>query len=177
MLKSLLVQTNPWRDLPCTDPQCSTCAPGKGARPGQCKIRSVVYQNSCTPCQTKGDSTKYIGETGRTMLERGKEHQRDALGRDSKSHMKEHILRSHPDRLEDILDSFRMTLLKSCPSALSRMVREAVEIARGGQGTLLNSKDEYNRCLLPTMTIEGPKPIRQQEQEDTPSVEPLSKKE
>ena len=43
-------------------------------------------------------------------------------------------------------------------------MREAVEIARAP--VVLNSKEEYNRCLLPRMTLEGPKAIRVQELEE-----------
>ena len=151
MIKSLLVQTNPRKDLPCADPQCTTCSPGDDARPGQCRVRSVVYQNRCIPCQTMGDTSRYVGEKGRTMLKRGKERHRDALGRDIRSHMKDHMSQKHPEYLENVLESFRMTLVKSCPSALTRQFREAVEISRREPGTLLNTKEEYNRCLLPTM--------------------------
>ena len=48
-----------------------------------------------------------------------------------------------------------MDLVKSAPSALERQVREAVDIRRIPQGHLLNLKEEYNRCLLPTKVMEG----------------------
>ena len=83
-------------------------------------VRSVVYQNTCIPCKTKGDKTRYIGETGKTMLERGKEHQLDALTLNNKSLMRDHILVEHPQMLENVLDSFRMTVVKTCPPALTR---------------------------------------------------------
>ncbi len=98
---------------------------------GQCKVRSVVYQNSCIPCKTQGEKTRYIGKTGRTMLERSKEHQLDALTLKNKSHMRDHILEKHPHMLENVLDTFRMTVVKNCPSALTRQVREVITIARG----------------------------------------------
>ena len=45
MLKSFLVQTDPWKDTPCTDTQKTACAQGEGAKPGQCNVMSVVYRN------------------------------------------------------------------------------------------------------------------------------------
>ena len=43
MIKSLLVRSDPWKDIACTDTQCSTCQPGEDAKPGKCRVRSVVY--------------------------------------------------------------------------------------------------------------------------------------
>ena len=58
---------------------------------------------------------------------------------------------------------------------MTRQVREAIEIARGGGDNLLNSKDEYNRCLLPTLHVEGHKPLIIQEQENSRKEEPLTR--
>ena len=80
MIKSLLVQADPWKDLPCSEPQCTTCVPGEDSKPGQSRIKSLVYQNRCISCQKQGKMSRFVGETGRTMIERGKEHQADALG-------------------------------------------------------------------------------------------------
>ena len=62
--------------------------------------------------------------------------------------------------------AYRMSIVKRAKTALERQVREAIEIARAPEGSLLNQKEEYNRCLLPTMTMVGPKSIRVQERED-----------
>ena len=65
-----------------------------------------------------------------------------------------------------MLDTFSMTVVKSTRSALQRQVREAVEIARDRSFLLLNSKEEYNRCLVPSIRMEGPShPKRQAEVE------------
>ena len=50
-----------------------------------------------------------------------------------------------------------MRCVRSCKSALQRQVREAVEIASDKSHCLLNSKEEYSRCVLPTLVAEGPK--------------------
>ena len=47
--------------------------------------------------------------------------------------MKDHMARNHPDHLQEVLESVRMMLIKPCPSALTRQVREAIEISRGNQ--------------------------------------------
>ena len=99
------------------------------------------------------------------MLERSGEHQGDALKQSETSHMRTHMVGKHPSKLPEVLTSFRMNVVKRASSALDRQVREAVEISRAPEGTLLNQKEEYNRCLLPRMILEGPKPMMVQEQE------------
>ena len=39
-------------------------------------------------------------------------------------------------------------------SSLNRQVREAVRIRRWGEGVVLNSKSEFNRCKLGRLTLE-----------------------
>ena len=81
----------------------------------------------------------------------------------------------HGGRLEEITTQFRMDMRMAAPSALKRRVREAVEIGRAGRSvTLLNQKEEYNRCLLPTMMMEGPESIREQEDQDEGTGAPAS---
>merc|ERR1712082_121659 len=148
MLKHILTNSNPWKDRPCNPPQCSTC---QGEHPGTCRILSVVYSNTCLKCKDLGKEIKYIGESARTMLERSKEHQRDALASKETvktSHMRDHTILAHGGEEEGILGLFRMDLVKTAPTALERQIREAVEIRRAPQEHLLNLKEEYNRCLL-----------------------------
>merc|ERR1712239_3312 len=107
MLKHILTNSDPWKDRPCDHPKCSTC---KGEHPGTCRIRSVVYSNTCLKCKTLGKEIKYIGESARTMLERSKEHQRDALASKETvktSHMRDHTILAHGGEAEGILGLFR----------------------------------------------------------------------
>ena len=71
--------------------------------------------------------------------------------------------------MHNILKSFVMRGIKSCNSALSRQVREAVEISRDSSHCLLNLKEEYNRCVLPTLQAVGPPSIREQVSMDSPT--------
>ena len=60
-----------------------------------------------------------------------------------------------------------MDVVKSCSTDLEHQVREAVEIRRvSAPAHLLNLKEEYNRCLFPTMVMEGPRSVREQEEQD-----------
>ena len=131
---------------------------------GVCGIQSMVYQDVCQLCKVDDKVSRYVGETSRTMVERTAEHQRNALGL-SKRHMKDHTRTHHPNSMDKGVESFTMHAIKPCRSALSRQVREAVEISQDSFHCLLNSKDEYNRCLLPSISVAGPPSIREQEEE------------
>ena len=52
----------------------------------------------------------------------------------------------HPNSLFEVLTTFRMNVVKKTSSALEIQVREAVEIARAPAASILNLKEEYNRC-------------------------------
>ena len=78
------------------------------------------------------------------------------MDQEASSHMRDHMASHHPDRVADVLDSFNIGRIKSAPSALSRQIREAVEISQDKSHCLLNSKEEYNRCILPSLIIKGP---------------------
>ena len=51
MLRAILTKSNPWSDAPCDHPQCSTC---DGDKPGDCKVRNIVYTNQCMICKEGG---------------------------------------------------------------------------------------------------------------------------
>ena len=155
MLRSILTSSDPWRDQPCGHPQCTTCL---GDNPGSCKTRSVVYTNTCMLCKEIGRRTYYVGETGRSLAERNRDHQGDALAKSLKiSHMRDHMAREQGDKMEELLDTYRMDIVKATRSALEHQVREAVENGRACDGVLLlNQKEEYTWCLLPKLCMEGP---------------------
>ena len=115
MLKTILTSSNPWKLMPCSSPQCTFCLPGKFSKPGSCKVRYVVYTNICLHCSDKGVYSRYNGETGRNTLGRMKEHQAEALARNKRSHMWEHMSSNHPHQLSDVLSS----VLVSNPESLS----------------------------------------------------------
>ena len=60
--------------------------------------------------------------------------------------------------------SICMRRIKKCSRTLNRQIREAVEIIQDGSKYLLNSKVEYNRCILPSLQALGPPPLAVQEQ-------------
>ena len=118
---------------------------------GRSKTKSVTYVTSCRLCKTQGKQTIYIGESGRSLYERGGEHIKNSMGEGkAKSHIKDHYRESHPG--EEIgPESFRYDVTGSYYSALDRQMAEAIKIQRAQISgvTVLNSKMEFNRCLIP----------------------------
>ena len=95
------------------------------------------------------------------MYVRGLEHAADV----KVSHMREHIISDHGELLPRLMEAphtlFSMQIIHTARSALSRQIREAVEIGSNTTGgTILNSKEELSRCLIPVIHVEGPKNIQ-----------------
>ena len=99
----------------------------------------------------KGKSAVYYGETARTAYERGKEHWQDGEKGIEESHMWTHQQEQHEGDGEI---RFGMKIVKAHNSAFSRQVHEAVEIILSKNQTILNSKQEYNRCILPKLAVQ-----------------------
>ena len=79
------------------------------------------------------------------------EHWGDANKGALKSHMVKHQSIKHPGEQP----RFLFKVISHHRSALNRQVREAVLIRRrGGEGSLLNSKAEFNRCHIPRLVVE-----------------------
>ena len=76
--------------------------------------------------------------------------------------MRQHILMEHPEvNLRDpkeIMKTFQMSILQSTPSPLSRQILEALTIRKAtSKGeNILNNKEEYTRCFVPSLMIEKP---------------------
>lgn len=67
----------------------------------------------------------------------------------------------HPDLVPRLSHAphtlFTMQLIHPARSELSRQIREAVEIGVNTTGgVILNNKEEFSRCLIPVLQVEGP---------------------
>ena len=145
-MTSLLTKADP-SSASCGREKCVVCKDEK--QRGKCKARSVTYQTSCNTCSTKGREAIYIGESSRSVFERSLEHLEDFKKEKDSSHMYSHATEAHS--LEE-KPQFSIKILKVHRSALYRQVHEAVMISRH-QSVSLNSKLEYNRCLLPRLAV------------------------
>ena len=72
-LSEVLCVGDPWEKTHCQREDCSTCAPSWG-KVGSCRIKNVVYSNTCLACKDRDISVRYIGETARTMFLRWHKH-------------------------------------------------------------------------------------------------------
>ena len=150
-VESRIHKSNPWSGGDCKRKDCLLCKQGKEGTSGDCRRRNILYRTSCLECKEKGKDTFYIGESSRTSYERGKEHLRDFQTMSEESHMFNHHQEEHKDKENHV--EFAMKIEKSHFSAFRRQVHEAVSIMRNQEKNLLNSKLEYNRCILPRLSV------------------------
>ena len=85
----------------------------------------------------------YVGESGRSLHERSKEHQADFEAKSGDSHILKHWIAHHGGQGKP---AFKLEVVKYCRDTLSRQVGEAVRIQY--RGNTLNSKAGYNRSGL-----------------------------
>ena len=173
-LKSHFPQSSLWDGAPCGRPMCITCTQGAEVIP-PCTRKSLVYENVCSTCnpgaRAKGEledvdpniPSIYVGETSRTVQERAMEHWRAAKGSKKEkegSHMKKHMELFHGGGEP----TFVMRVVQFHRTALSRQCGEAIRIMRrGGAGSVLNSKAEFNRCYIPRLKVEEQDKIEEME--------------
>ena len=93
----------------------------------------------------------YVGESSRSMYERGKEHQKDREDTKEDSHQIKHWKLHHPDLEEPPRFKFKIVSVFSDP--MTRQLAEGIRIERRGENTL-NSKSEYSRCRVPPLKID-----------------------
>ena len=81
-----------------------------------------------------------------------KEHWRAKNSKKKENNMCIHHQNEHRGEEEP---RFTVRALKVYKSVLSRQLGEAVRIRRrGGQGSILNNKSEYDRCRIPRLVLE-----------------------
>ena len=157
MAKSLVHKANQWAGEDCEREDCMVCRWGEEHK-GDCRRRNIVYKTECRDCKgeagerSKKKDTLYVGETSRTGYERGQEHQRDAKSKakTENSHIRIHQVEAHGGETGN---GFSMKVVRGHKSALARQVHEAVLIANCQSQNLLNSKAEYNRCIIPRLAV------------------------
>ena len=183
-LRSKFDQGSLWEGAGCgrVKEDCVTCHQECEVIP-PCTRVSVLYENICADCNPDARGEKpvknikndppsvYIGESSRSLQERSQEHHADLKHRRERNHMLKHI-KLHHDNQEV---PFVMRAVSFHRSALSRQAAEAVRIRRrGGEGSILNSKGEFNRCFIPRLMIMEEyklEKIRMIEEEDDRKIE------
>ena len=83
----------------------------------------------------------YVGESSRSIQERGVEHWKAWKENSQGSHIMKHHVQHHGG---EGAPAFHLRAVRYYRTALSRQVGEAVRIRRRGDAALLNSKAEFN---------------------------------
>ena len=142
-----------------------------------CTRRNVLYENVCVTCNPEAggkgpikevkERSLYVGESSRSLYERSREHMGQYNKGVEESHMEKHRELYHKEGGRPV---FRMKAVKYFRSSLKRQLAEAVRIRRrGGEGAVLNSKAEFNRCYIPR--------LRMVEEEESKAVEQVEEQE
>ena len=174
-IQDLLTCSNPWSGQDCLRLRCWPCRSkemtGKG-KSQECSRRSLCYETWCLKCEAvekekieNDDSLsenekknrigkiklhKYIGETARSVFERGFEHENDLENLRKDSHMLKHVLDMHEEDNEKI--EFGIRVIKFTRSSFERQILESCLIQEQRKyHHILNSKAEYNRCAVPRL--------------------------
>ena len=72
--------------------------------------------------------------------------------------MAQHIQEKHPElhgsisTAKQAAEVFKMKIIRKHSNCMSRQIHEAIRIRRSGE-TVLNNKEEYTRCLIPSLTV------------------------
>ena len=161
-LRNSLPNTNPWAgQMKCGRTDCMPCEQ-ESEDNIDCTKRNLVYENICADCNpsagNKGElkvqdtmtdmPSVYVGETARSLYERGREHWESWRTRSTDSHILKHLTLHHGGVGEP---NFVLKVVGYHRTALSRQVGEAVRIAK--KGPILNSKAEFNRCKITRLTL------------------------
>ena len=163
-LRSKFPQSSLWEGEHCGRGACVTCNQGADFKT-PCTRKSTVYENVCVLCNAGAGSkdevkdldmevpSLYVGETSRTIQERAREHWADYRGGE-KAKMRSHIYKHQELQHKGEDAKFMLRTISFHRSALSRQTAEAVRIKRrGGDGAVLNSRSEYNRCYIPRLRV------------------------
>ena len=167
--------TRLWDGVPCARDDCVTCGQ-EGETIYPCNMRSLTYQNICLVCHPEGGSKKaklnmesvvpgvYIGESARSLYERGREHWRGFKERREDSHIWKHQVLHHGG---NTAPKFHLRPVEFHRTALHRQLSEAVKISRFGEENLLNSRGEYNRSRIARLSLgdaeEEKKPVLEED--------------
>ena len=153
------------QELGCTVPGQSTrehcrrerCFPCNTGQVGMCRKTGLGYEIECLICGQHIKS-KYAGETGKNMFQRGSQHVDDVEKRRGNTPLWKHIVEKHGGVMAvPIYSHFKMDLVKFFSSAQRRKADEGVRISHLDQDTRMNSKDEFmqgaNLFLVPVRGV------------------------
>ena len=172
---SILQKSDPTPKRPCSKEDCFPCTSGNI---GKCRLPSVLYRLRCETCcdtiqqdpahppgtapgpgpdQGQGHQNPrvppptYVGETGRVMYIRGKEHLSALQRKDPHSALWKHSAHIHGGTADS--KSFSMKILTRHRDPLSRLIAEGVRINHLDPSSILNSKSEFRQPKVSRVSL------------------------
>ena len=141
-IKKLLQRSDPFKSRKCERGDCPVCREdGKGP----CDRQSVIYDIKCAEC-----NDIYIGETSRSAYSRGKEHMKSLAKKEERSALWKHCKEKHNSQMQ----KFEMNVTGSYSNdAMLRQISEGVRIGQVPEGSLMNSKNEWNYFRVPRAVV------------------------
>ena len=141
-LERLLQKSNPFKEKDCGKFDCMICD-GAGVK---CRIEGIGYRGICKECRKQNTQSEYVGETGKNGYTRSKQHMGGLKTKNEANAFYKYWRNCHetPGESESArLENYEFRVEKSFQDPMSRQVNEMVRISTF-QGTLLNSKSEWN---------------------------------
>ena len=130
----------------CGHPNCFPCM----IRAGAWQRKGVVYRVTCQTCLKEGAKVYFIGESSRTLFDRGLEHLTAIRNQNMKSPMVEHAVEKHQGELEFTIESLCFP-----KTSLQVQATEAMEIENHrAKFMVLNRRGEWGQNLPPRLTLE-----------------------
>ena len=152
-LEQLLQKSNPFTEKHCGKSDCAV-SHESGVR---CRDEGVGYRGICLECKKQDVRSEYIGETGKNAYTRGKQHFSGLKNKSEENAFYKHWRNHHEKPGESDssrLENFEVRVEKSFREPMSRQINEMVRILNF-QGTLLNSKSEWNAPPLVRIIAEN----------------------
>ena len=122
---------------------------------GRKRVREL--ENKEVREKVKGRIVKYIGETARSCYERQREHFSDYKNMYLRSHILKHFLDAHQKiGIEEFERHVRVRVIGRYKSSFERQIGESIWLNNNLNSgvTILNSRNEYNRCKIPRLGLE-----------------------
>ena len=139
-LREMLVKADP-DPQPCGRDDCFPCR----STPGACMRQNGLYSIECETCRQNEKTSLYIGESARTLYDRGLEHQKAYASRSEESVMHEHEQNDHQGEKAE----WTMKAQGFPKGNLKRQALEAHKISLNEDNNLLNRRGEWGQNLPP----------------------------
>ena len=122
------------------------CFPCNTGSVGMCRKTGVGYEIQCGICEDNNIVSKYAGETGRNLFNRGSEYVKEVAKKVADKPLGKHILEKHGGIMEvPVFSHFKMKAVEFFRLPQRRKANEGVRIVHLDPDTRMNSKLEFRQ--------------------------------